>query len=72
MQRLRVAIWSCLAQSGLDGPEIDTVFLTGGSSLTPVVARTILDEVPQAQVRRGDDFLSVAMGLTLEAQRRYG
>jgi hypothetical chaperone protein len=72
MQRLRVAIWSCLAQAGLDAPEVDTVFLTGGSSLTPVVARTILAEVPEAQVRRGDDFLSVAMGLTLEAQRRYG
>jgi hypothetical chaperone protein len=72
MQRLRVAIWSCLAQAGLDAPEVDTVFLTGGSSLTPVVARTILEEVPQARARRGDDFLSVAMGLTLEAQRRYG
>jgi hypothetical chaperone protein len=72
MQRLRVAIWSCLAQAGLDAPDVDTVFLTGGSSLTPVVARTILAEVPQAHARRGDDFLSVAMGLTLEAQRRYG
>lgn len=72
MQRLRVAIWSCLAQAGLDAPEIDTVFLTGGSSLTPIVAQTILAEVPEAQPRRGDDFLSVAMGLTLEAQRRYG
>lgn len=72
IQRLRVAIWSCLAQAGLDAQDIDTVFLTGGSSLTPVVARTILEEVPDAQARRGDDFLSVAMGLTLEAQRRYG
>jgi hypothetical chaperone protein len=72
MQRLRVAIWSCLAQAGLEAEEIDTVFLTGGSSLTPIVAQTIQAEVPEAKARRGDDFLSVAMGLTLEAQRRYG
>jgi hypothetical chaperone protein len=72
MQRLRVAIWSCLAQAGLDSDDIDTVFLTGGSSLTPTVARTICAEAPTATVKRGDDFLSVAMGLTLEAQRRYG
>ena len=71
MNRLRVAIWSCLAQSGLETEDITAVFLTGGSSLTPIVAQTICAEVPQAQVRRGDDFLSVAMGLTLEAQRRY-
>ncbi|HAH10421.1 MAG TPA: heat-shock protein [Alphaproteobacteria bacterium] len=72
MNRLRVAIWSCLAQSGLETEDVSAVFLTGGSSLTPIVAQTICAEVPQAQVRRGDDFLSVAMGLTLEAQRRYG
>lgn len=72
MQRVRVAIWSCLAQAGLDAPDIDTVFLTGGSSLTPIVAQTIQAEAPDARPKRGDDFLSVALGLTLEAQRRYG
>lgn len=70
--RLRVAVWSCLADAGVEAGDIDTVFLTGGSSLVPAVAHAILSEVPEAQVRRGDDFLSVALGLTLEAQRRYG
>jgi hypothetical protein len=31
----------------------------------------IAQELPNATIRRGDDFLSVAMGLTLEAQKRY-
>jgi hypothetical chaperone protein len=72
MQRLRVAIWSCLADAGIDAGDLDTLFLTGGSSLTPIVHRTICEEAPEARIQRGDDFLSVAMGLTLEAQRRYG
>jgi hypothetical protein len=30
------------------------------------------EEFPDADIRRGDDFLSVALGLTREAVSRYG
>jgi hypothetical protein len=30
------------------------------------------EEFPDADIRRSDDFLSVAVGLTLQAQSRYG
>lgn len=70
--RLRLAVWNCLALAGVDADGIDTVFMTGGSSLVPAVEAVIAEEIPHASVRRGDDFLSVALGLTLEAQLRYG
>jgi hypothetical chaperone protein len=71
LMRLRIAVWDCLALADLDDGDVDTVFMTGGSSLVPAVEAVIAAEVPNAAVRRGDDFLSVALGLTLEAQKRY-
>lgn len=70
LMRLRLSVWNCLAMA--DAPSIDTVFMTGGSSLVPAVEAVLRDELPDAQIKRGDDFLSVALGLTLEAQTRYG
>ena len=71
LMRLRLAVWNCLALAELDADGIDTVFMTGGSSLVPAVEAVLRDEVPNAAVKRGDDFLSVALGLTLAAQSRY-
>jgi hypothetical chaperone protein len=70
--RLRLAVWNCLALAEIDADRVDTVFMTGGSSLVPAVEAVIATEVPGASVKRGDDFLSVALGLTLAAQARYG
>lgn len=70
LMRLRLAVWNCLALA--DAGTIDTVFMTGGSSLVPAVEAVLRDELPDAEIKRGDDFLSVALGLTLEAQARYG
>ncbi len=70
LTRLRLSVWNCLAMA--DAPSIDTVFMTGGSSLVPAVEAVLRDELTDAQIKRGDDFLSVALGLTLEAQARYG
>ncbi len=72
LMRLRLAVWNCLALADVDGDRIDTVFMTGGSSLVPAVEAVIAQEMPAAAIKRGDDFLSVALGLTLEAQVRYG
>lgn len=70
LMRLRLSVWNCLALA--DAGTIDTVFMTGGSSLVPAVEAVLRDELPDAEIKRGDDFLSVALGLTLEAQARYG
>jgi len=71
LMRLRLAVWNALALADIDADGIDTVFVTGGSSLVPAVEAVIAEEIPNAAMKRGDDFLSVALGLTLEAQRRY-
>ena len=72
LTRLRLAVWNCLALADVDADGVDTVFMTGGSSLVPAVEAVMRDELPNASLKRGDDFLSVAMGLTLQAQLRYG
>ncbi|MDP4594438.1 MAG: Hsp70 family protein, partial [Beijerinckiaceae bacterium] len=48
------------------------VFLTGGSSQIPLIRRMILQDLPGADVVDGDAFGSVGLGLTLEAQRKFG
>ncbi|WP_044562418.1 Hsp70 family protein [Azospirillum sp. B4] len=64
-------IRKALSDSGLTADRIDTVFLTGGSTLLPNVRASILAELPDARVVEGDKFGSVGLGLTLEAMRRY-
>jgi hypothetical chaperone protein len=71
LMRLRLAVWNCLALAEVDADGIDTVFMTGGSSLVPAVEAVLREEIPAAAIKRGDDFLSVALGLTLAAQSRY-
>ena len=70
--RLRLSIWNCLALADVDAAAIDTVFMTGGSSRVPAIENLLREELPGSDIRRGDDFLSVAVGLTLQAQSRYG
>jgi hypothetical chaperone protein len=69
-ERLRVAAVGCIAMAGLKPEEIQTVFFTGGSSLIPAVRTSVARAAPAARIASGSDFLSVALGLTLEAGRR--
>ena len=71
IMRLRLSLWNCLALADVDASEIDTIFMTGGSSRVPAIETLLREEFPDSDIRRGDDFLSVAVGLTLEAQSRY-
>jgi len=72
IMRLRLSVWNCLAMAGVDAADINTVFMTGGSSRVPAIEALLREEFPDASLRRGDDFLSVATGLTREAMLRYG
>ena len=70
--RIGARIRDCLADAGVGADRIDAVFLTGGSTLLPQVRAAILAEAPGARVVEGNIFGSVGLGLTVEAQRRYG
>jgi hypothetical chaperone protein len=62
---------SCIADAGLDPTDIQTIFFTGGSSRVPAVRAAISRAAPEAQPATGSDLLSVALGLTREAMRRF-
>jgi hypothetical chaperone protein len=61
----------CITNAGLKPDAIDTIFFTGGSSLVPAVRSTIARAAPAAHIASGSNFLSVALGLTREAERRF-
>ena len=69
--RLTQMAAQCIADSGLKPDRIQTIFFTGGSSRVPAVRRAIAEAAPAARAAAGADFLSVALGLTREAARRF-
>ncbi len=52
----------------IDRGEIDSVFLTGGSSFVPVVRRIFEARFGAGKIRMGNEFTSVARGLALRAR----
>ncbi|HEX2540664.1 MAG TPA: Hsp70 family protein [Caldimonas sp.] len=61
-----------VAQAGLAGADIDALYFTGGSTGLDVLSRRLQQAFPRARAVRGDRFASVANGLALHAQRRFG
>ena len=70
--RLHKVAAQCIADAGLTPADINTIFFTGGSGRVPAVRTAILRAAPGARATEGSDFLSVALGLTREAQKRFG
>jgi hypothetical chaperone protein len=50
---------------GLRSREIDSVFLTGGSSFVPAVRKIFVERFGAERIRMGDEFTSVARGLAV-------
>jgi hypothetical chaperone protein len=61
----------CIADAGLRPSDVQTIFFTGGSGRVPAVREAISRAAPAARRTTGSDFLSVALGLTREAARRF-
>jgi len=61
-----------LRRAQLAPDDIDTVFLTGGSSSVPALNAANGARLPGATIARGDTFGSVGLGLVLDAHRRFG
>jgi hypothetical chaperone protein len=58
---------SLLSECGIRAPDVDRVFLTGGSSLVPAVRRIFEARFGAEKIRTGDEFTSVARGLALRS-----
>jgi hypothetical chaperone protein len=59
---------SLLKASGICSREVDRVFLTGGSSFVPIVRQIFATRFGEGRIRSGNEFTSVARGLTLRAE----
>ena len=70
--RLHKVAAACIKDAGLTSSDINTIFFTGGSGRVPAVRAAIRRAAPDARATEGSDFLSVALGLTREAQKRFG
>ncbi|MDQ7248157.1 Hsp70 family protein [Dongia sedimenti] len=70
--RLIAAIARCTAAASVKPEQIQSVFLTGGSTAIPAVRDRILGHLPNARAVPGDMFGSVGLGLAIDAQRRFG
>jgi hypothetical chaperone protein len=70
--RIVHAIDVCLQGADVKGSEIQSVFLTGGSTAIAAVRQLILQRVPNARPVEGDLFGSVGLGLAIDAERRFG
>lgn len=71
-KRLQKVAAACISDAGLKPSDINTIFFTGGSGRVPAVREAIIRAAPDARATEGSDFLSVALGLTREAQKRFG
>lgn len=68
VEQVVVTVEEALAQAGSG---VQTVFLTGGSTMIPLVKASILALLPGVRVVEGDMFGSVGLGLGLDAARKF-
>ncbi len=69
--RIGDTVSKTIADAGIKASEIDTVFLTGGSTAIEAVQQNILHWMPEVKVVEGDMFGSVGLGLALDASRKF-
>ena len=62
-----MAAGAALADAGVDGSEIDRVFLTGGTSLVPAVRSLFTGRFGAGRVAGGRELTSIAHGLAMIA-----
>lgn len=64
---IEACVDSLLQSSGVRREDVNTVFLTGGSSFVPAVRRVFEQRFGADRIRTGNEFTSVAAGLALIA-----
>jgi hypothetical chaperone protein len=67
IQTIAACVRSLLDQCGVKPTDIDSIFLTGGSSFVPVVRRFFSRTFGSDKLRSGEELTTVAKGLALRA-----
>ncbi|ODT68558.1 MAG: heat-shock protein [Pelagibacterium sp. SCN 63-23] len=70
--RLEATIAETLRRAGIGAGDVDSLILTGGSTLVPAVSNGLSAMFPGAEIVRTDVLGSVGLGLALEARRVFG
>lgn len=70
--RLETTIVETLRRASVGPDAVDSLILTGGSTLVPAVAGRLQALFPEADVVRTDVLGSVGLGLAMEAKRVFG
>lgn len=72
VEAVAATVGRLLAEAGVAGDAVDTVFFTGGSSGVPMLRQRIAGLLPRARKVEGDLFGSIGAGLALDAARKFG
>ena len=72
LERIVAAARETVAQAGVAADAVDALYFTGGSTGLDILTERLQWAFPRANAIRGDRFASVAAGLALYAQRRFG
>ncbi|WP_116359751.1 Hsp70 family protein [Cupriavidus taiwanensis] len=70
--RTEQTVHKLLADAGVPGAAVDTIFFTGGSSSVPLLRQRLAALLPEARCVEGDRFGSIGSGLALDAVRKFG
>jgi hypothetical chaperone protein len=72
LEQIETCVDGLLASAGVRPSQIEMVFLTGGTSFVPAVRRIFESRFSAERLRTGDEFTSVARGLSLKALELSG
>jgi hypothetical chaperone protein len=71
VERVVATVLGMLNDASLKAGDINTIFVTGGSSMVPVLRQGILSLFPNARIESGNLLGSVGIGLSLDARRKF-
>jgi hypothetical chaperone protein len=72
VERIVATVQRLLDDALIRAGDINTIFLTGGSSMVPALRKGILSLFPDASIAESDLLGSVGIGLSLDARRKFG
>jgi hypothetical chaperone protein len=72
VERVVATVRRLLDDARIKAGDINTIFLTGGSSMVPALRSGILSLFPDARTAESDLLGSVGIGLALDARRKFG
>ncbi|MGC2082584.1 MAG: Hsp70 family protein [Bradyrhizobium sp.] len=71
VERVVATVRRLLDDARIQASDINTIFLTGGSSMVPALRSGILSLFPDATIAESDLLGSVGIGLALDARRKF-